>query len=208
VSDHGRHLPGRPGSPRRPRWLAETAARLRGGESERLRDPQPLVKRRLPSGRGAMEQPNIASDWQAALNPRFWAMVVLTGVATGLLGDLMMAVLFNVQYLAFGYHSGSLQAGIEHASALRRVSSLLIAGAFGGVAWFLLRRYTKGEHSEIDESIWNGDGQLSLRRCLGTSLISEVVIGMGASIGREAAPKLLGGASASVLADWASLSVP
>jgi hypothetical protein len=31
---------------------------------------------------------------------------------------------------------------------------------------------------------------------------------MGASIGREAAPKLLGGASASVLADWASLSVP
>jgi chloride channel protein, CIC family len=124
----------------------------------------------------------------------------VTALATGLLGDLMMAVLFNVQYLAFGYHSGSLQAGIEHASALRRVSSLLIAGAFGGVAWFLLRRYTKGEHSEIDESIWNGDGQLSWRRCLGTSLISEVVISMGASIGREAAPKLLGGASASVLA--------
>ncbi len=30
------------------------------------------------------------------------------------------------------------------------------------------------------------------RRCLGTSVISEVVIGMGASIGREAAPKLAG----------------
>ncbi len=39
------------------------------------------------------------------------------------------------------------------------------------------------------------------------SVISEVVIGMGASIGREAAPKLLGGASASVLAGWAGLSV-
>jgi CIC family chloride channel protein len=181
---------------------------MRGGQSERLRDPQPLVKRRLPSGRGAMEQPNIASDWQAALNPRFWAMVVLTGVATGLLGVLMMAILFNVQYLAFGYHSGSLEAGVEHASALRRVGSLLIAGAFGGVAWFLLRRYTQGEHSEIDESIWNGDGQLSFRRCLGTSVISEVVIGMGASIGREAAPKLLGGASASMFASWAGLSVP
>ena len=34
-------------------------------------------------------------------------------------------------------------------------------------------------------------------------MISEVVIGMGASIGREAAPKLLGGAAGSVLAGWA-----
>ena len=179
-----------------------------GKDSERLRSPQPLVKRRLPSGRGAMEQPNITSDGEAILTPVFWVMVALTGVATGLFGDLMMGLLFNVQYLAFGYHSGTLQAAAEHASAVRRVASLLIAGAFGGAAWFLLRRYTKGEHSEIDDAIWNGDGRLSFRRSLGTSVISEVVIGMGASIGREAAPRLLGGASASVLASWGRLSVP
>jgi H+/Cl- antiporter ClcA len=155
-----------------------------------------------------MEQPNITSDGAAILTARFWAMVAATGIATGLFGDLMMWILFNVQYLAFGYHSGSLQHGIEQASDIRRVSSLLIAGAFGGVAWYLLRRHTRGELSELDESIWNGDGQLSFRRSLGTSLISEVVIGMGASIGREAAPKLLGGASASLLATWTGLSVP
>jgi len=135
-----------------------------------------------------MEQPNITSDGDAALTPVFWVVVALTGVAAGLFGDLMMVILFNVQYLAFGYHTGSFQAGVEHAPAVRRVSSLLIAGVFGGVAWFVLRRYTKGEHSEIDEAIWHGDGRLSLRRCLGTSVISEVVIGMGASLGREAAP--------------------
>ena len=153
-----------------------------------------------------MEQPNITSDGQAALTPVFWLMVALTGVATGLLGDLMMVILFNVQHLAFGYHTGTFEAGAEHASAARRVTSLVVAGAFGGVAWFLLRRYTKGKRSEIDDAIWNGDGRLSFRRSLGTSVISEVVIGMGASIGREAAPKLLGGASASVLAGWAGLS--
>ena len=70
----------------------------------------------------------------------------------------------------------------------------------------MLRRYTRGEPSELDEAVWNGDGRLSFRRCLGTSVISEVVIGMGASIGREAAPKLLGGASGSVLAGWGGLS--
>ena len=133
-------------------------------------------------------------------------MVALTGVATGLLGALMMVILFNVQHLAFGYQTGTFQAAVEHASAARRVTSLVLAGAFGGVAWFLLRRYTKGKRSEIDDAIWNGDGRLSFRRSLGTSVISEVVIGMGASMGREAAPKLMGGASASVLGRWTRLT--
>ena len=193
----------RPGLPRR---LGTARARRPARGGERVRRPQPLLKQRMPSGRGAMEQPNITSGGAGVLTFRFWLMVVLTGVAAGLLGALMMAILFNVQYAAFGYHEGSLQYGVEQAAAARRVASLLIAGVFGGVAWFLLRRYTRGEPSEIDESLWSGDGRLSLRRCLGTSVISEVVIGMGASIGREAAPKLLGGASGSVLAGWGGLS--
>jgi hypothetical protein len=68
---------------------------------------------------------------------------------------------------------------------------LLIAGAFGGATWFL-RHYTRGEPSEIDEALWNGEGWLSLPRYLGTSVISQVVIGMGASIGREAGHRVLG----------------
>ena len=187
--------------------LSLSRTRRSARASERRRRPQPLLKQRMPSGRGAMEQPNITSGGAGVLTPRFWVMVVLTGIAAGLLGALMMAILFNVQYAAFGYHAGSLQHGVEQASAARRVASLLIAGAFGGVAWFLLRRYTKGEPSEIDEAVWSGDGRLSFRRCLASSVISEVVIGMGASIGREAAPKLLGGASGSVLAGWGGLSV-
>jgi len=112
----------------------------------------------MPSGRGAMEQPNITSGGAGILTARFWAMVVLVGVAAGPLGALMMAILFNVQYAAFGYHEGSLQYGVEHAPAARRVASLLIAGVFGGVAWFVLRRYTTGEPSEIDESCGTATG--------------------------------------------------
>jgi len=174
----------------------------------RMRVPAPLIRQRLPSGRGATEQPNVTGDGETALTPVFWVMVVLTGVAAGLFGDLMMVILFGVAHLAFGYQAGPFETGVQHAAALRRVAVLLAAGASGGVAWYLLRRYTQGEKSEIDDVVWNGDGRLSFRRCLGTSVISEVVIGMGASLGREAAPKLLGGASASVLAGWAGLSVP
>ena len=197
---------GRARHPVPPRWLSLPRTRQPARASERRRRPQPLLKQRMLSGRGTMEQPNITSGGAGVLTPRFWVMVVLTGIAAGLLGALMMAILFNVQYAAFGYHAGSLEHGAAQASAARRVASLLIAGVFGGVAWFLLRRYTEGEPSELDEAVWDGDGRLSFRRCLGTSVISEVVIGMGASIGREAAPKLLGGASGSALAGWGGLS--
>ena len=153
-----------------------------------------------------MEQPNATGDGDAALTPVFWFAVAVTGVATGLLGDLMMVILFNVQHVAFGYHSGSFEAGVEHVFGLRRILPLLVAGTFGGLAWFLLRRYTKGKQSDIDEALWNGTGTLSFGRSLGSSVISEIVIGAGASIGREAAPKLMGGASGSALAGWLRLS--
>lgn len=75
--------------------------------SERIRDPQPVIRRRLPSGRGATEQPNVTGDGDTRLTTRFWLAVLATGVATGLFGAFLMFVLFNVQYLAFAYHSGS-----------------------------------------------------------------------------------------------------
>lgn len=172
----------------------------------RVRVPPPLIGRRLPSGRGATEQPNATGDGDAALTPLFWALVVLTGIAAGLFGDLMMLILFSVQHLAFGYHSGSLEAAVEHSSDLRRLVVLLTGGMIGGVAWFLLRRYTSGEKTDLDDVVWGEGARLSFRRSLWTSVISVLVIGMGASIGRENAPKLMGGASASVLAGWARLS--
>jgi H+/Cl- antiporter ClcA len=174
--------------------------------SDRVRIPQPVIKTRLPSGRGATEQPNVTGDGPAALSPVFWLLVVVTGVGAGLLGDAMMVILFNVQHLAYGYgvgsffHVGSFEAAVERASALRRVVDLMVAGAFGGVAWYLLRRFTAGEKSELDDVVWHG-GRLSARRSLGTGVISEIVIGLGASLGREQAPKLLGGVVGSLLAD-------
>lgn len=167
-----------------------------------MRQPQPVLRRRLPSGRGATEQPNVTGDGDAALSLRLWVALVLAAIATGLLAIAMMFILFTLQRLAFGYHTGSFQAGVEHASRARRLISLLLAGAIGGIAWYLLRRYTEGEKSDLEDSIWNGEGLLSFRRSLGTSVISEVVVGMGASIGREAAPKLLGGASGSLIGRW------
>jgi H+/Cl- antiporter ClcA len=175
------------------------------GENERLRVPPPVLKHRIASGRGAMEQPNVTQE-QAALTPRFWLAVALTGVATGLFGDLLMWILAMSERVTFGYHSGSYQSAVARTSDVHRVITLVLAGVVGAVLWYFIRRYLRHESAEIDDSLWNGDGELGIRRSFFTSITSEVVIGMGASIGREAAPKLMGGASGSVLSHWLRLS--
>ena len=180
--------------------------RKHGGESERQRVPQPLIKKRIASGRGAMEQPNVTHDGEAALTANFWVAVVLTGVATGLFGDFLMWLLKLAEQAAFNYRSGSYQDAVAATSGLHRVVSLVIAGVIGAVSWYLIRRYLKHEKSEIDDALWNGDGELSVRRSFLTSIVSEVVIGLGASVGREAAPKLMGGASGSALSHWMHLT--
>lgn len=184
---------------------------------DRVREPRPVLPRRVATGRGATEQPNATGDGSAALTPRFWAAVVVVGVLAGLGGDAMMFVLTVAEHLTYGYHDAGVlatleraggidfQAAVERSADLRRVVALVVAGAVGGVAWYALRRWTRGV-TEVDDAIWRGDGRLSVLRSLGTSVISEVVIGMGASIGREAAPKLLGGVSGSVVSGWLSLT--
>jgi len=180
--------------------------RKRNTESERLRVPPPMIKRRISSGRGAMEQPNVTHDGDARLTPQFWFAVALTGVATGLFGAFLMWLLTGVEHVGFHYHSGHFQSAVIAVSARRRIIVLLISSAIGAVSWYLIRRYLRHEKSEIDDAIWNDDGELSLRRSFLTSIVSEVVIGLGASIGREAAPKLMGGASGSVISHWFNLS--
>lgn len=153
-----------------------------------------------------MEQPNATGDADAPLTPTFWLLVVLTGVAAGLFGDLMMLLLHTVEHLAFGSRPGGFGAEVTGSSPRRRLAVLAGAGVFAGVAWFVLRRVAAGKRSDLDDSLWTGTGQLSFRRSFASSVLSEIVVGAGASLGREAAPKLLGAAAGSLLARWRRLT--
>jgi H+/Cl- antiporter ClcA len=164
-----------------------------------------LLPRRVASGRGATEQPNAVDD-VAELTARFWFLLVVTGVAAGLAGVLMLAILHGVEHVAFGFRHGNLDAAVRRTARSRRIVVLAIGGAVTGIGWFLTRRFLRHECSDLDDALWAGDATLSLRRSLLTSVLSELAVGVGASLGQEAAPKLLGAATGSVLARWARLS--
>ena len=60
---------------------------------------------------------------------------MLTGVATGLFGDLLMWLLKMAERAAFNYRSGSYQDAVAATSGIHRVASLLVAGVIGAVSW-------------------------------------------------------------------------
>jgi CIC family chloride channel protein len=171
------------------------------------RDLRNLRRRRLPSGRHPEEQPNVAPEPLGTLGYRFWLLVLGTGVAAGLFGDLMMFVLREVQHAGYAYRSPgeAFQNAVEATSWGRRIIVLAVGGLLAGLGWYALRRWVAGR-SDVDHSLWTASGELGFRRSLGTSLLSEFAVGAGASLGREAAPKLMGAASASMFGEWARLA--
>ncbi|MCU4183349.1 chloride channel protein [Acidiferrimicrobium sp. IK] len=118
----------------------------------------------------------------------------------------LMGVLHLVQHAAFDYQSGGFSAAVAARSDLRRVAVLVASGVFAGLGWWVLRRRAGGTGGEPTSSVWSGQGDLWLGPTVTSGVLSEVVIGMGASLGREAAPQHAGAAWASWLSRRLSLS--
>jgi hypothetical protein len=126
------------------------------------------------------------TDEYARLTPAFWGLLLATAVAAGLLGSALMLLLTTVEHLAFGYDSGTLEDAAEHASAARRVP---VVGRRGGVRrrGLVPAAPVRARADRCGRGRLAGDGELGFRRSVGTSVVSIIVVGMGVSLGREAA---------------------
>jgi H+/Cl- antiporter ClcA len=80
------------------------------------------------------------------------------------------------------------------------------AGFLTGAGQLLLVRLTASNSIDITAAIWFWAGRLPTARTLGSAVLSVILVGMGASLGREGAPKQAGAVIANVLSDRASLS--
>ncbi|KAA6461780.1 hypothetical protein DYQ86_08965 [Acidobacteria bacterium AB60] len=135
-------------------------------------------------------QPNLLSF---DLTPRVGIALVVTGVCAGLAGGLLMKLLRIVQHACFHYTSGDFLAGVEGVSGVRRLMVVAGAGVLAAIVLPLLRRIPDHEGPGLNESVWKHDGELPERSLSVKALLSIVVVGMGAALGREAALKDGGG---------------
>ena len=138
---------------------------------------------------------------------RFWTAVILTGVAAGLGGAALTALLEQVQYLAWGVHEPSKLGDAASLFGPRHhVIVLLAAGVLTAAGQWLLTRLLSGNSIETMAAIWFHAGRMPTLRTLGSAVLSIVIVGLGASLGREGAPKHAGAAFGNVASSMQKLS--
>ncbi len=154
----------------------------------------------LPHAKDAGIPPTLLSTGAVG----FWAAVILTGAGAGVGAVALTMLLEQVQH--FMWPGPTLLDAAAHAGAWRHVWVLLGAGALTGAGQIILRRLTSGNGIDITEAISEFAGRLPALRTLGSAVLSILVVGMGASLGREGAPKQVGAVLANTLSDRAHLS--
>jgi len=142
----------------------------------------------------------------ASYSVRFWTLVIGIGVFAGLAASALVELLRLVERLTYGVHRGSLLAAVEAAPSWRRVAGLLVAAVIVTLGLRVLGRASTGG-TEVSEAIWLRAGRLAFIPSIARGLLSIVTVGMGVSLGREAAPQLAGAAFASRVSVWANLPV-
>ena len=140
---------------------------------------------------GATHMP-FASPW------RFWLLLMAASLVTGVIVGWLMMIMHGAQHLSYAYEHGAFQKAVDRAPAWRRVAALAVAGVLAAVVVYVLKQDVPGHGGELTETIWFRSGQMSFWKTLGQSVLSVTVVGMGASLGREGAPKQMGAATAAV----------
>jgi H+/Cl- antiporter ClcA len=134
----------------------------------------------------------------------FWGAVILTGMGAGIGAALLTRLLQTVQH--FMWPGPDLLDAAAQAAPWRHVWVLLGAGVLTGVGQIVLGRLTSANGIDITEAISRDAGRLPVLRTLGSAVLSILVVGMGAALGREGAPKQAGAVIANALSDKAQLS--
>ena len=139
---------------------------------------------------------------------RLVVVTALVGIGSGISGGLVYLALHSIQHLAFGYSEGTFIEGLLDAPPVSRVVALAVAGVIGGVGWWALRRWgrLRPSHAIVSvESAVNGR-RMPWFVTIANAGLQVVIVGLGASIGREVAPRELGALVADWLTDWAGVN--
>mgnify|MGYP000915119068 CR=1 FL=1 len=141
--------------------------------------------------------------------PYGWRLVLATfalGIGTGLVGTTCHYLLEGVQWLAFGQDGSDLLQQFKQAGGLRRFIVLSVTGILAAWFWYVLQRRYKilSIRSQIDLV---GDKEPALLAHLLHAVMQIVIVGAGASVGKEGAPREVGALIAGRLGKILSLTI-
>jgi H+/Cl- antiporter ClcA len=114
--------------------------------------------------------------------------VVIIGLLAGVAGGATTVVLHAIEHVTYNYSFGTLLTGVGKSSPVRRAVGPMIGGALAGACWWLLRR--RADVPGLTTTITEHRRIPRLRMALDAG-IQVLVVGSGASLGREGAPRQL-----------------
>lgn len=134
---------------------------------------------------------------------RFVVATLFTGVIAGLVGLACIHLLHWIQALAWDMHSGTLLEAVSGASPARRVLNLVLGGILGAASWFFLFRRSRAITS-VSAAV--GGTPMPPLRATWHALTQVLIVGLGASVGREVAPREMAAAFSAAAADRLGLT--
>ena len=128
------------------------------------------------------------------------------GIGTGLVGIACHYLLEGVQGLAFGQDKGDLLQQFNHAGGFRRFLVLGVTGVLAAGFWYILQRRYKilSIRRQIDLA---GDSEPAFLAHLLHAGMQVAIVGAGASVGKEGAPREVGALLAGRLGKAFSLAI-
>lgn len=146
-----------------------------------------------------------AADDAKRQEPRFGRLpsliiaVTVIGMLIGVAAGLLTLMLYAVEHAFLGYVEGDGQPGPFDVPAWRRAISVFVGLSIAAFAWWLLRTRTARVPS-VKKAV-NGE-RMPLWQTVVHVLLQIFIVGTGASIGREVAPRELGALFGQRFAHW------
>ena len=125
--------------------------------------------------------------------------VLVTAITAGLVGAGCSHLLHLIEGLVFGDASGTLLHAISSVPWWHRICALGGAGLVGGISWYLYAR-AGGKPVSLPKAV-NGQ-KMPILLTFWHSINQIVIVGMGASIGREVAPREISASLGGKIADF------
>ena len=123
---------------------------------------------------------------------QFWCAIVIVGLLAGVAGAATTLLLHAIEHATYHYSLGTLLSGVEGSGHLRRALGPMLGGALAGLGWWWLRRRSEVPTlgAAIPEAVGTG-GPLPRRALSIDAGLQVLLVGSGASLGREGAPRQL-----------------
>jgi H+/Cl- antiporter ClcA len=132
-------------------------------------------------------------------NIDFFCAVIIVGLLAGVAGLATTMLLRSIEHLTYHYTFGSLLEGVAGSSLARRALGPMVGGALAGLGWWVLR--SRADIPPLSDAVADRT-RIRLLPFSFDAALQVLVVGSGASLGREVAPRQLAVALGNLATGW------